>query len=72
MEQLGLRLTKNKGEKNLFNITNTHQRITKWIFNKYPPPYVHVWEDQKTTWQNQHLKKNSTQHNTKDEESRYT
>ena len=39
MEQLGLLLTmttKNKGENNLFNITNTHQRITKWIFNKYP------------------------------------
>ena len=39
MDQLGLRLTMtttNKGEKNLFNISNTHQRITKWIFNKYP------------------------------------
>ena len=39
MDQLGLRLTMtttNKGENNLFNISNTHQRITKWIFNKYP------------------------------------
>ena len=39
MDQLGLRLTTtttNKGEKNLFNISNTHQRISKWIFNKYP------------------------------------
>ena len=39
MDQLGLRLTMtttNKGEKNLFNISNTHQRISKWIFNKYP------------------------------------
>ena len=39
MDQLGLRLTMtttNKGEKNLFNISNTHQRISKRIFNKYP------------------------------------
>ena len=39
MDQLGLRLTMtttNKGEENLFNISNTHQRISKWIFNKYP------------------------------------
>ena len=72
MEQLGLRLTmttKNKGENNLFNITNTH-KPNGYSINT--PTYVHAWEDQKTTWQNQHLKKNSTQHNTKDEESRYT
>ena len=39
MDQLGLRLTMtttNKGEKNLFNISNTHKGISKWIFNKYP------------------------------------
>ena len=39
MDQLGLRLTMtttNKGEKNFFNISNAHQRISKWIFNKYP------------------------------------
>ena len=38
-DQLGLQLTMtttNKVEKNLFNISNTHQRIYKWIFNKYP------------------------------------
>ena len=39
MDQLGLRLTMttiNKGENNLFNISNTHQRISKRIFNKNP------------------------------------
>ena len=39
MDQLGLRLTMtktNRGEKNLLNNSNTHQRISKWIFNKYP------------------------------------
>ena len=40
MDQLGLRLTMTKpnikGEKNLLNISNTHQRISNWIFTKYP------------------------------------
>ena len=39
MDKLGLRLTMtttNKGENNLLNISNIHQRISKWIFNKYP------------------------------------
>ena len=40
MDQLGLRLTMtksdNKGEKNLYNISNIHQRISKWMFTNYP------------------------------------
>ena len=40
MDQLGLRLTmttsNTKGEKNLLNISIIHQRISKWIFTKYP------------------------------------
>ena len=40
MDQLGLRLTMKKpnikSEKNLLNISNTHQRISKRIFTKYP------------------------------------
>ena len=40
MEKLGLRLTmtppQQQGEKTIFNISNTHQRISKWIFQKYP------------------------------------
>ena len=38
MERLGLRLSmtkqENKGGKNLLNISNIHQRISKWIFTK--------------------------------------
>ena len=40
MDKLGLRLTmgtqQKEGERNLLNITNTHLRISKWIFQKYP------------------------------------
>ena len=40
MDKLGLRLTMtpphSQGEKKLLNISNTHQRISKWIFHKYP------------------------------------
>ena len=40
MDKLGLRLTMtpphSQGEKKLLNISNTHQRISKWIFQKYP------------------------------------
>ena len=40
MDKLGLRLTKapqqKQGEKQLLHISNTHQRISKWIFQKYP------------------------------------
>ena len=40
MKKLGLRLTmgtqQKEGERNLLNITNTHLRISQWIFQKYP------------------------------------
>ena len=40
MDKLGLRLTmgtqQKERERNLLNITNTHLRISKWIFQKYP------------------------------------
>ena len=40
MDQLGLRITistsNKKVEKNLLSISNTQQRISKWIFTKYP------------------------------------
>ena len=40
MDKLGLRLTmapqQKQGEKQLLNISNTHQRISKWIFQKNP------------------------------------
>ena len=40
MNKLGLRLTigtqQKEGERNLLNKTNTHLRISKWIFQKYP------------------------------------
>ena len=40
MDKLGLRLTmgtqQKEGERNLLNITNTHLRISNWIFQKYP------------------------------------
>ena len=40
MDKLGLRLTMtsphSQGEKKLLNISNTHQRKSKWIFHKYP------------------------------------
>ena len=40
MDKQGLRLTmapqQKQGEKQLLNISNTHQRISKWIFQKYP------------------------------------
>ena len=39
MDKLGLRLTigtQQKNGRNLLNITNTHLRISKWIFQKYP------------------------------------
>ena len=73
MDQLGLRLTmttKNKGEKNLFNISNTHQRISKWIFSKYPHLCTRLGRS------NNHVakstfKKSSNPHNTKDEEFPY-
>ena len=39
MDKLEQHLTmspqQNKGEKQLFNISNTHQNISKWIFKKY-------------------------------------
>ena len=40
IDNLGLHLAlsrqKNKGEQNLFNISNSHQKISKSIFHKYP------------------------------------
>ena len=40
MDKLGLRLTmapqQKQGEKQFLNISNTHQRKSKWIFQKYP------------------------------------
>ena len=40
MDKLGLRLSmapqQKQGEKQLLNISNTHQRLSKWIFQKYP------------------------------------
>ena len=41
-----------KGEQLLFNISNTHQKTSKWMFNKYQ--YVPDWAD-------------SIPHNTKEE-----
>ena len=50
-------------KKKLFNISNKHQKISNWIFQKYPNLFTKLGRSK-----NPHSKKSSTQHNTKADE----
>ena len=71
MDKLGLRLTmspqQNQGEDKLFNISNTNQKISKWIFQKYPHLCTRLGRSKNHAAKST-FKKNSIQRNTKEDE----